>query len=282
MPIKTKKHARSSHTTTKKHKLSKLRLICKNDTHVLRSFEKEFEKTFKHSLKTENANVEKSLVKLFKTPFAPSKFTPKNDYYTYINYQWITKKTKELEKTKKFYVQMDNFRITQEKVYYELMDIVKEYIKKNDTVKSRAIKTLYESMLHLDNKEAEKQVLFTKHAVEKAVANDELYWLLAQINQNEVISWGCPISWSVNKDQKHSTVYKSTISPPQLTVYDYTLYIEDETADAPTKHYKRMFKSKYLEFIHEMFNACLGKGHGLNPTDVWDVEYDLLTALGNI
>ena len=131
MPIHTKKHARLLRNVTKKCKLSKpeLQLICKNENDTRRvfdSFESVFEKTFKHSLKTENANVERALIKLFKTPFAPSKITPRNDYYTYINYQWIAKKTKELETTKKFYVQMDNFRITQEKVYYELMEIVKE------------------------------------------------------------------------------------------------------------------------------------------------------------
>ena len=29
-----------------------------------------------------------------------------------------------------------------------------------------------------------------------------------------------------------------------------------------------------------MFDACLGKNHGLKATDVWDVEYDILGALG--
>ena len=283
MPIRTKKHTRHSHGVTKKCKLSKpeLRMICKNETHVLESFETEFEKTLKkRNLIKENENIEKSLVKLFKTPFAPSKITPRNDYYTYINYQWIAKKTEELQKTKKFYVQMDNFRMVQEKVYYELMEIVKEYIKTNDTAKSRAIKNLYESMLYLDDKEAENQILFTKHAIEKAIENDALYWLLAQINQNEVLAWGCPISWSINKDQKHSSVYKSTISPPQLTIYDYLIYIEDETADETTKKYKRLFKSKYLKFVNDMFDACLGKGHGVKATDVWDAEYELLIAMG--
>ena len=164
MPLHTRsrhtRSSRSSRSITKKCKPSpsELRLFCKNGTnHVLESFEREFEKTFTHNLKKENANVQKSLIKIFKTPFAPSKITPQNDYYTYINYNWIHKQTKELTKINKFYVQMDNFRITQEKVYYELIEIVKEYIKNNDTAKSRAIKNLYECMLHLDDKEAEDQ-----------------------------------------------------------------------------------------------------------------------------
>jgi len=279
----TRKQNTKSKSKTKKCKMSKqeLQLACKTNTHVLESFEKDFEKTFKHNLTTENANIEKNLVKMFKTPFTPSKYTPKNDYYTYINYQWISDKTKELQQKSKYYVQVDSFRITQEKVYYELIDIIKDYIKTNDSTKSRAIKNLYESMLYLDNKEAEDQVSYTmQYKIDKAVTEDNLYWLLAQINQNETISWGCPIAWSVSKDSKHSEIYKSNISAPQLTIYDYMIYVEDETADVETKHYKRVFKSKYMEFVSEMFDACLGKGHGLKATDVWDVEYELLIAMG--
>jgi hypothetical protein len=159
----TKRNKSRANSKTKKCKMTKqqLELVCKNNTHVLESFEKDFEKTFKHNLKTENKNIERSLVKLFKTPFTPAKFTPKNDYYTYINYQWIEDKTKELEKKNKYYVQVDSFRIIQEKVYYELIDYVKEYIRTNKSAKATAIKNLYESMVHLDNKEAEDQVVYT-------------------------------------------------------------------------------------------------------------------------
>ena len=268
---------------TKKCKMSKseMQLVCKNNTHVLKSFEKEFEKTFKTNLQNENTNIEKRLVKLFNTPFTPTKYTPRNDYYTYINYQWIAEKTRQLKQQSKYYVQIDSFRITQEKVYYELIDIVKEYIKENDTAKSRAIKNLYESMLHLDDKEAEDQVKFTtEFRIDKAIADDDLYWLFGQINQNETISWGCPIVWSVSKDSKHSSLYKTTISAPQLTIYDYTIYIEDQAEDQTTQKYKKLFKHKYLEFIRTMFDECLGKGHGLKASDVWDVEYELLITMG--
>lgn len=279
----TKKHKLSSKTKTQKRKINKqeLQLVCKNKTNVLVSFEKEFEKKFKHSLKTENKNIERALVKLFKTPFTPTKYTAKNDYYTYINYQWIAEKTKELKTEKKYYVQADSFRITQEKVYYELIEIVKDYIKHNKSAKATSIKNLYESMVHLDNKEAEGQIKYVlEYKIDKAIADDNLYWLLAQINQNEVVSWGCPIVWSVSKDSKHSSLYKSNISAPQLTIYDYIIYVEDETADQNTKYYKKLFKSRYLEFIKELFDACLGKGNGIKATDVWDVEYELLITMG--
>ena len=106
----TKKHhtksKSKSKSKTKKCKLSKqdLQIVCTNTTHVLDSFEKDFEKRFKHSLTNENTNIEKTLVKMFKAPFTPSKYTAKNDYYTFINYQWIADKTKELEQKSKYYV----------------------------------------------------------------------------------------------------------------------------------------------------------------------------------
>jgi hypothetical protein len=87
---KTKTKTRKHSTKSKSKSVSNQ---CKVP-HVLASFEKGFEKTFKTTTKKENANVERSLVKLFKTPFAPSKVTAKNDYYDYINYQWIANKSK--------------------------------------------------------------------------------------------------------------------------------------------------------------------------------------------
>lgn len=273
----TKKRKSFNHRKSKKTK-PETQLVCK--PFVLDSFEAKFEKTFKTATNRETSNVERYLVNLLKHPFGSAKYTPHDDYYTYVNHTWIAAKKLEVERDKKFYVQNDSFRIVQEKVYYELIDLTKEYIKTNDTAKSRAIKNLYESMLHLDDKEAEDVVKYTTKKVDNAIANDTLYWLLAQINQNEILAWGCPISWAVSKDSKHSTLYKSDISAPKLTAYDYTYYIEDEKDNSHTKHNKRLYKTKYLEFIQNLFDACLGKGHGIKPIDIWNVEYDLLTMMG--
>ena len=58
------------------------------------------------------------LIKAFATPYAPTKYTPRSDYYTYINYVWVAEQTKMIKKVKKFYTQIDSFRLVQEKVYY--------------------------------------------------------------------------------------------------------------------------------------------------------------------
>ena len=171
----------------------------------LQSFEKDFDKKEKP-----HENIGSYLITLFDKPFAPSQYTPTNDYYTYINYQWIAAKKRETERENKYYVQVDSFRMVQEKVYYELINLTKEYIKTNQTAKSAAIKNLYESMVYLDNSEAEGQIKYTAKKINDAMAshdNDKLYWILAQINQNEILAWGCPISWSVLKDSDKKSEY---------------------------------------------------------------------------
>jgi putative endopeptidase len=280
--MKTKRQRNTNHNKTKKCKptQNELQVYCRESANTFNQFEHQYEKDFPDRLKPGKNNVQKELIKIFKTPFTPSRYTTRNDYYTYINYQWMAKKSKELETEQKYYVQIDSFRITQEKVYYELMDIVKEYIKNNDTPKSRAIKAVYESLYNLDNDAAQFYVDWAVKRIDEVISENSIYSLFGQLNQNEIISWGCPIVWSVLPDEKNSTVYISTISAPQLTAYDYMIYIQDETDDNSAVRYKNNYKKRYLAYINEMFEACLGKNHGLLASDVWDAEYDILDALG--
>lgn len=279
--MKTKKNISKKNVTKKCRPSQKeLKVYCRDHANTFNQFEQDYENNFKESLKQQNEKAEKNLIKLFKTPFTPTKYSAKNDYYTYINYQWLSDKTQELKTKLKYYVQVDSFRVIQEKVYYELIDIVKEHIKTNKSKQSTSIKNLYNSLYNLDDKSAENYVKYYVDLTDKRIASGDIYEILGGQNMNEVVSWGCPIVWSVLKDEKNVKYYKSTISAPQLTVYDYEIYIEDIQDDQDTKKYKKEFKKKYLEFITTLFELCLGKDNDLKATDVWDCEYDLLSALG--
>ena len=203
----------------------------------------------------------------------------KNDFYTFINNDWLEQVDEE--KNKKFYVEIDNFRIVQEKVYYELIGYVKQYIKDNPhSKKATAIKNLYDS-LTTNNIEsikihAKKQLKNIETHVEKG----EMYLLLAHINSDEILSWGAPIQWSLLPDEKNVKKYISHLSPPQLSIYDYLIYIEDPDEDKETKQYKKFVKDNFFVYVDEVFTACLGKNHGYNPQDIWDIEYDMLEAMG--
>ena len=257
-----------------------LKVYCREHANTFNQFEKDYEEKFKNNLTKHHESGEKELIKLFKTPFTPTKYKPQDDYYTYINYQWLSDKTKEIKSKLKYYVQVDSFRVTQEKVYYELIDLVKEHIKTNKSPQAKAIKNVYESLYNLDDKSAEKYVKYYVDLTDQRIASGDIYEILGGMNKNEIVSWGCPIVWTVMKDEKNVKHYRTTISAPQLTIYDYEIYIEDAEADQNTKKYKKEFKIRYLEFITKMFELCLGKDNGLKATDVWDCEYELLSALG--
>jgi hypothetical protein len=69
-----------------------------------------------------------TLVRAFKIPFSPSNITPQSDFYTYINYRWIQdsiKKYKSRDTVNRYFIEVDIFRLAQDKVYKELFELVK-------------------------------------------------------------------------------------------------------------------------------------------------------------
>jgi putative endopeptidase len=282
MVTKKKRHS-SFHSETKKCRPSQkqLKLLCQKHANTFNQFEKEYEKSFQNNLKQHHQNVEQELIKLFKTPFTPGKIQAKDDFYTYINYQWLSDTEEKIKNENKYYVQVDSFRVTQEKVYYELIDIIEDYIKKHKkSRKVNAIQCVYKSLCDLDPKGIHDYINYYKLATQQRIASNNIYEILGNLNKNEIVSWGCPLVWSVMRDQKNVQYYRSYISAPQLTAYDYQLYITDDYDNNESGNYKRLYKRNYLNYVSRMLDACLGSGHGLKASDVWDCEMDILTALG--
>ena len=103
----------------KKSYLSKLikKTVCKSN---IKPFEREYEKINK-TIDERNKNINDTLVKLLRKKTVPKGILPNNDFYTYINYEWI--KYMKVDTQKEGYiVQLDDFRLVQNKVFYELPD----------------------------------------------------------------------------------------------------------------------------------------------------------------
>lgn len=277
----TKKRNNSKNSRTKKHKLTRhdLDVHCSKLEQVSNSFESEYSKKISKSLTNHHKDVQTELIELFNKPFTPTKYRAQDDFYTYINYEWNKYESKILKKTKEYYVEVDNFRVTQEKVYYQLIDLVKEYIKTNHSTQSTALKNVFNSLYNLDERSAENCIHQCVSEIDGYISRGNIYELFGNMNKNELVSWGSPIVWSVTKDQKNVSRYRTNISAPALTAYDYQIYIQDYGTPEEQK-YNREYKKKYMTFLDKMFNLCLGSGHGLKSSDVWDCEYELLNAMG--
>jgi predicted metalloendopeptidase len=291
---KTRKKNENKNIQTKTNKTKeakideeyRLREKCKRlAIHVLPSFEDDLEKTDIYQNAKKIASIEKELVKRFKTPFTPSKILPNDDFYTYINYRWLKDTRQQMDNDQNsdiYFVQIDDFRLVQDKVYKELIDIVKDYIKDNSEKKeAKLLKNVYTSLLTLDSDSMKTHVAKMITEYDYYIQRDNLWSFLAKINLNEVVNWSCPINWKVMPDEKDSTIFRNYISFPQLSLYDYLLYLDDDPSEtAQKKNFRKLVKRKYLNYIKEIFDAFLGKHHGLKPSDVFEVEYDILTAMG--
>jgi len=207
----------------------------------------------------------------------------KNDFYGYVNDEWF--KQNDIEnKEKKYYVQVDNFRIMQEQVYYKLISYVKDYIKQNPKDKKAiALNNVYKSLVNNTIKTMHNHVEAILVQLDTFVEKEDMYGLLAMVNSNETISWCSPIQWSLTPDEKNVKQYISHLNFGRLGIYDYLIYIDNlPTDNAETKHYKKLVKKEYLHYIGEVFKACLGTARAAkyNPQDIWDVEYSLLLEMG--
>ena len=240
---------------------------------------------------TESINLEHKLVKMVDRRNQLEKvkhISPQKDFYTFINYRWVREKQKELKKVKNYFVKLDDFRILQNTVNYQIIDLTKNFIKENgDTKLGKRVKNVYESMFHTRKDKVNKDNIMNKHEIEIKETIDnycdkgDLIGFLAWVNKNEIVSWGCPISWVITNDEKDAVNIRSHIDSPGLSFYDYELYIyKGNESKKYSDKFREDFNNKFKRFIIDLFDAVLGKNnYDINPQDIIDCEIDILKSM---
>ena len=262
---------------------------------VKNSFEENFENYFKNKknaqqLKNAKYNtIGKELISAFKKPIAPKHINPKDDFYTYVNYDWLKEKEKKHKKMKKYYTRVDSFRTLQEKVYYQLIDIVKAYTSENSSHKSHMIQNVYESFLNLDEDSCERHWKKIKQELEDTFKNKTCTDLLIHMNKNEIMAGFCPISFTIITDEKDSQINRCHINAPFLSYYNDELYENNDDDDnnkndhGDEDEYKRAFNKRFKAFVSSVFELAFGKDGDemFDPQDVIDVEKQMLDAMNS-
>jgi len=184
--------------------------------------------------------------------YAPSKITAQNDFYTYINYKWIT--NNELDSTTKnkrqgYITEYDDFRIVQDKVYWQLNEILEDYIKNNNGKKATSLKNFCSSVKNLNDINVSKKHLndFILYLDEMRKDKNNIWKLLGVLNKNEMIKSQLPFSWSMPAWEKDSSKNKLHINPIQLPILDLRAYYE------PNNSYRK----KYMIMCKKLFKKCL-------------------------
>jgi predicted metalloendopeptidase len=236
----------------------------------LKSFEQEFSKVTVKS----NYKSKKEFVKELLSKFAPHSIKPNNDFYDYINYQWL--KNVSLEKQQEYIVQIDDFRLAQDKVYRELNLIILDYVKTHNDKLAKNLKNYYYSVVEMNPKSYSRKLAFeAEKTVERFLNSDNPWAILAHYNSDEMIAYSLPFVWSLNPDDKNTKIYSSYITPHQFNLLDINVYYDDGTEIA----YKKRYRERYNKYIKSVFDITLGKNN-YNPQDVFDVEVDIFNVLG--
>lgn len=209
------------------------------------------------------------------TKFAPNSIKPNNDFYDYINYQWLKNVT--LEEQQKYIVQIDDFRLAQDKVYHQLDDLILAYVKTHHNRLATNLKHFYTSVINMNAINDSKRL--AKEAVDKVdqlIQENNPWKMLAFYNHDEMITPMAPFVWSVNPDDKHPDTFQSFVDPHRFHFIDLSVYYDDGTDVA----YKAKYRREFHHYVDQVFDTCLGKGHGLRSMDIYEVEVDIFNALG--
>ena len=194
----------------KLNKINKIKLLCDNESY--KPFEQRLEKLFKKqntNFDSTNFNLEKSIIYELKQATNPSNIKPQNDYYSYINDRWI--ETYKTTNNLGYIVQLDDFRIVQDEVYRQLNDIVTDYISNENNKLAICMKKFYQSQITWNtNKQSTDDAQKYVDELDFLRQDKKNLWkLLGKISKNEMISFGSPILWSLNPDDKNPKIYKS-------------------------------------------------------------------------
>ena len=268
---------------TIKKRIEKQKEICKTlELKEYHTFEDKIEKAFKDAnldFSTINNDLEEEIISnLKKASITYSKFKPNDDFYSYVNEIWLNEYK---EKTNKEYlVQIDSYRIIQDKVYRELLEIVEKYISNPTTKNTKfgiSLSNFYHSQIKFitDKQITDHAIKYLSEIDELMKKKDNLWKLLAKLNNSEIYQWASPFVWTMSVDGYHPDKYKSNISPGKLTLNDVTLYLNDGT----NVYYKKKHIKKYLTYLENLFENVFGKKHGFQIKDVYDCEVKMLKAL---
>ena len=270
--IQKTKNKKDKNKTKKAKKYHQTKCDTSFDTY--NTFEDKFEKVYGDIFASKDFDLEKTIIKEIKQAVSPSNINPQNDFYSYINERWVNEK--ELEEEQKYIVQIDSFRLVQDKVYKELLDIVDEYVKNDHSKLSKEIKKFYKSQIKLNTDEETKNYANERlQKIDEIRKNGNLWELLGLTNDNEIVSWGAPFTWSLNPDDKNPDIFRCYIDQPQLSLIDINIYFDDGT----DLEYKRKYKNKFLIYLNELFENSFGKNHNFNIDDIFLVEIEILMAM---
>jgi putative endopeptidase len=239
----------------------------------IRPFESQFDQQISTHLIKSNEEFKKKIAKQLLQKFSPTNISMKDDFYHYINFSWL--KGVSVNEQQKYIVQIDEFRLSQDRVYKELDAIIVEYIEKHQNKLAQELHHFRTSVIQMNSqKDSCQRAQQTIQMVDTIREHGTVWKMLANINRDEMIARNAPFSWSMNPDEKRAGYYCCYIYPHAFSFTDIDVYFNQET------EYSKKYIRKFKQYCREIFHKLLGPNHGFKTDSIFEVEVQLVMAFG--
>jgi putative endopeptidase len=231
-----------------------------------------------------NNELNKNIESYFKMPYTKKNMElQKNDFFSYINETWLDELN--LDKQLKYLTKIDDFRVTQYKVFEELGDIITRYTNNHNTILSNEINNFHKSALTFNPVSSSKEYLKNaiKYIDELRQDKHNLWKMLAYINKNELTNKMGPFSWEMAPDKKDATKCINYLEPHTFAVFDISIYNPDSNYDTKQKKiYSSRFKKFFLGYLNSLFSIILSdkqkiKSSAMDAFHIGEIFFSLLS-----
>jgi putative endopeptidase len=215
-------------------------------------------------------SIDDEFITLLKQRKKKLKYTPRDNFYGYINQMWIDNVNKNASRKKTFYTKQDDIRIMQEDTISSLLKV----LKMNATQKK-----VFDSFKRLDSSYITKHIQTLDHSLKNIFARNDFYELMAFMHKNPLFSSSFPLVWVMAENLKNSKYYCSTIYPASLTLFDNMYYFPISSKDPKSKYQKKLLEH-YKKYVSEIMHLSASP---FNVDDIFDCEIHLIECFsGNM
>ena len=204
---------------------------------------------------------------------------PQEDFYNYVNGNWLKKQQEILDKSKLPFIKVDSFRIKQQEVYSSIILTLNNYLEVNSGTKYvKNVRRFCYSCMNVKEFSPEPNIKYCVDLINKFIQKNDLYGLLGSMNSCDLINNRCPIYSFLMPEETNAQKYNMYISLPNFSLPVYSFYFKYSDDTEKTKKIKKTIMEKYKKYIHDVFTIAFGSSHGYNPQDVIDVEIEMINT----
>jgi len=183
-----------------------------------------------------------------------------DNFYLWANKKWLNEVPKTLPRELRYIRPLDNFKLIQDEMYKNVLTMVREYTRDSKAA-TVEMKHMFASFRDLHPEPVLRHIADFCKLYNDLVCENNLYKFLGVMNQNEMIRYALPVSWSVFPDSYTPGKLSACINSPSLSLYDYRFYLADTIIEKQMRGVRlNVSNSKVIQYNDDALRGGGGGG----------------------